>query len=166
MDICVETCCKSKQGRVCPSASCHSSRYSAEISQTSSQPHSRHSTSVQWTELRLSSLNIKDEAGLGVAAGCRVPRVARLRVPRGPGPAVRGARDQLLAEHRCTAGHVTRDRDTWPMPGLAPTPACDRGWVDRQLRSPDMETNLQMIAALPNQVITQVLNHINTNRGS
>ena len=57
-------------------------------------------------------------------------------------------------------------RDTWPMPGLAPTPACDRGWVDRQLRSPDMETNLQMIAALPNQVITQVLNHINTNRGS
>ena len=52
------------------------------------------------------------------------------------------------------------------MLGLAPTHACDRGWVDRQLRSPDMETNLQMIAALPNQVITQVLNHINTNRGS
>ena len=43
------------------------------------------------------------------------------------------------------------------MPGLAPTPACDRGEVDRQLRSPDMETNLRMIAALPNQVITQVL---------
>ena len=48
------------------------------------------------------------------------------------------------------------------MPGLAPTPACDRGWVDRQLRSPDMETNLQMIAALPNQVITQVLCRIST----
>ena len=97
------------RGRVCPSASCHSSRYSAEISQSSSQPLSRHSTSVQWTVPHLSSLNIKDEAGLGVAAGCRVPRVARLRVPRGPGPAVRGARDQLLAEHRCRAGHVTRD---------------------------------------------------------
>ena len=55
------------------------------------------------------SLNIKDEAGLGVAAVRRVPRVARLRVPRVPGPTVRGARDQLLAEHRCRAGHVTRD---------------------------------------------------------
>ena len=75
-----------------------------DIQLRSARPHHSHTPDIPRTHL--SSLNIKDEAGLGVAAGCRVPRVARLRVPRVPGPAVRGARDQLLAEHRCRAGHV------------------------------------------------------------
>ena len=100
MDICVETCCKSKQlAATVPDIQLRSENSTSSQIETRDISHLSSGPSL----VSPASLEIKDEAGLRVAAGRRVPRVARLRVPREPRPAVRGARDQLLAEHRCRA---------------------------------------------------------------
>ena len=46
-----------------------------------------------------------------------------------------------------------------PVQGLSPVNNCDRRDVEREILSSDMQTNLQFIGSLPNNIIKQVNNY-------